>query len=186
MEPQTMRSIEELRRLAAIGTTRPLPLKKDVKAAKRARAEQRRLARIPRGAVTKTVDYGKRNKMLAHIGFQSYAEYLASPLWAKIRRRVFARGWECYVCEEPSTCIHHDSYDMDTLLGKSLAWLFPLCAECHHQIEFDDVTHRKLLPEETRRRLRELRASRTGEDPEFEERQTSTGKEYVFYYPRSY
>lgn len=79
--------------------------------------------------------------LLQSLGFDSYSAYLASPLWRSIRRRVYeAKGRVCLACEiNAADDIHHDRYDRDTLMGRTLKHLRPLCRHCH------EVVHRDTL-----------------------------------------
>lgn len=72
------------------------------------------------------------------LGYASYAEYLKSPLWSRIRREVLWRdGSECRICRAGTRIVHHQSYDVDTLLGKRNDRLVALCDNCHHKAHFD-------------------------------------------------
>lgn len=70
---------------------------------------------------------------LKSIGFGCYADYLASPLWASIRSRVYAsKGRMCLDCKmRRATQIHHRQYDLETLKGDTLNYLVPICRQCH-------------------------------------------------------
>jgi hypothetical protein len=72
---------------------------------------------------------------LKSIGFDSYAEYLKSPLWASIRSRVYAsKGRMCLDCKtRRATQIHHRQYDLTTLKGDTLNYLVPVCRQCHRE-----------------------------------------------------
>lgn len=78
-------------------------------------------------------------ELLRSLGFGSYSEYLASPLWRSIRQRVYeAKGRVCVSCEiNAAEDIHHDRYDRDTLVGKTLKYLRPLCRHCHEIVHGD-------------------------------------------------
>lgn len=77
-----------------------------------------------------------RSKILQSIGFDSYRDYLASPLWQAIRRLVFAvKGQKCCLCGKQALQVHHRRYDRQTLLGAVLTWLEPICVKCHRIIE---------------------------------------------------
>ena len=71
--------------------------------------------------------------VLAELGFRNYAEYLASPLWRSIRQRVYeAKGDDCQVCGVSRAVeINHERYDRNTLTGKTLKYLVPVCRHCH-------------------------------------------------------
>lgn len=82
--------------------------------------------------------YDDRNYHLSQLGFADYLAYLESPLWKRIRASVWvAKGRNCYLCNSPAKAVHHYRYDRDTLAGNNLAYLFPLCEECHNVIEYD-------------------------------------------------
>jgi hypothetical protein len=90
--------------------------------------------------------YSKRDDVLKRLGYGSYEEYLASPLWISIRRRAFDKhGRRCVGCKRAATCIHHCSYDEKTLLGESLDRLLPLCGSCHERIEFSKHGRKRSL-----------------------------------------
>lgn len=81
--------------------------------------------------------YQVRDKILAELGFSSYKDYLASDLWAAIRQTVFsAKSHYCTLCRRFAGEVHHSFYDLDTLRGKKLDYLHPICHQCHHAIEF--------------------------------------------------
>jgi 5-methylcytosine-specific restriction endonuclease McrA len=85
--------------------------------------------------------YIERNKLLEKLGYPTYQEYLASPLWAVVRARVMQRdGWACRLCSEGkrgkgSLQVHHSCYDKATLLGWSLKHLYTICRKCHDNLE---------------------------------------------------
>lgn len=84
-------------------------------------------------------DYKSRHNWLSKIGFSSYKEYLASPLWKEIRKKVYkAKGCNCYLCGAQATELHHNRYHMNDLLGKKLKFINPICRDCHEKIEFDE------------------------------------------------
>lgn len=128
---------------------------KDKRAQRVARRLARRAARetsnpLPplNPSLTHAEFYGERRRALRKMGFPSYAVYLASPLWARIRARVFALDEGlCRLCQEPATEIHHTNYDRHTLKGRSLRHLHALCHGCHERVEFDDD------PEKRQRRV---------------------------------
>jgi hypothetical protein len=92
-------------------------------------------------------NYSGRDDWLRLMGFQSYREYLASPLWSEVRKRVFYfKGRICYLCGKAATQVHHTRYHKNDLSGRKLKFLFPICGECHSEIEFDiDGEGRKKL-----------------------------------------
>lgn len=84
------------------------------------------------------LSYVGRNAVLKQLGFASYQDYLASPLWQEIRQRVFAqKGRDCYLCGRPACQVHHERYTAKALRGKRTRHLWPICPDCHRGIEFD-------------------------------------------------
>lgn len=81
--------------------------------------------------------YGKRNQLLESIGYDTYAEYLASELWSTIRTRRLEQTPNCEVCGVDAQCVHHLRYTIDVMMGHNLKPLVPLCHNCHEEIEFD-------------------------------------------------
>lgn len=81
--------------------------------------------------------YRRKNKRLKWLGYSSYQEYLLSPEWKEIRRRVLARdNFECVACGAAADCVHHNGYHTAALTGRSLDALFSLCNDCHEYVEF--------------------------------------------------
>lgn len=81
--------------------------------------------------------YAYRQEVLNRNGFASYADYLASDLWADIRRRVLERdGGCCVICSKTASQVHHTSYGDVTIRGERLDKLFSLCGSCHVGVEF--------------------------------------------------
>jgi hypothetical protein len=91
--------------------------------------------------------YLDRSAVLRQIGFNSYADYLASELWAKIRIKVFAtHDGKCRLCDRKATEVHHFRYSKSVLLGKSFGMnLVPLCRLCHEKVEVDDTGKKRTL-----------------------------------------
>ena len=81
--------------------------------------------------------YYKRNNLIQKMGFDDYADYLRSHLWAGIRAKVLALENRCRICKDWATCVHHTNYEKDTLTGKNLSGLVPLCFSCHQAGEID-------------------------------------------------
>ena len=81
--------------------------------------------------------YDRRNAILLEMGFASYAEYLESELWRKIRRTVLCDGNACLVCGKPANQVHHTKYTLANLSGESLEGMVPICRDCHQTIEFN-------------------------------------------------
>lgn len=83
--------------------------------------------------------YSERDKMLLELGFPSYSAYLASELWQSIRTRVFKqRGRECFGCGKFAVSVHHNKYTRDNLSGRRISNLFPVCHQCHKDVELKD------------------------------------------------
>lgn len=80
--------------------------------------------------------YIVRRTALNHLGFKDYGEYLASPLWAKIRKMVLRRdNCHCIVCGGLATQVHHRRYDRQTLAGEQIRHLYSACSDCHEAAE---------------------------------------------------
>lgn len=79
--------------------------------------------------------YAQRDSVLRQMGY----DYLASPLWASIRRRIF-RVCDICPCGDRATEIHHRTYKRRYLegRGKIHQFLVPVCRSCHQRIEVDD------------------------------------------------
>lgn len=115
--------------------------------------------------------YRRRNKVLAGLGFASYEEYLASPLWAAIReRKLAAEGRRCFACGKVATQVHHGDYREPTLAGPTAgitgrpeAWtnwlaqaeLYAVCATDHEWAE--RFLGEKLPPATATKRLKNRR-----------------------------
>ena len=82
--------------------------------------------------------YARRNRFLREMGFQNYAAYLDSPLWASIRFRILLNKKHrklCLYCGHTAVCVHHRKYTRANLRGLSLAHLVPVCSACHEAAE---------------------------------------------------
>jgi hypothetical protein len=89
--------------------------------------------------------YRRRAVNLAKLGFASYAAYLRSDLWRKIRMRVLAKHRHvCKRCKGRATQVHHRKYVMKAMTGENLGLLIPLCGPCHEFCEWDG--NRKTMP----------------------------------------
>lgn len=81
--------------------------------------------------------YQSRAWFLKKLGFKSYRDYLASPIWQRVREKVFrVKGRQCALCSREATQIHHNRYHEADLLGRKLKYIHPICGKCHEQIEF--------------------------------------------------
>lgn len=97
---------------------------------------------------TRPQDYDRRNRFLKIIGFNSYKHYLKSEMWKTIRGMVLKLDdGRCVVCGKPATNVHHNSYEMDVLIGKDLRQLMSLCRYHHKEAEFDERAKKRELPE---------------------------------------
>jgi hypothetical protein len=72
--------------------------------------------------------------MLRALGYETYGQYLASPHWADVRARFWARekNRRCAGCRKPASEIHHKTYRR--LGGEYLRDLVAVCHECHRDI----------------------------------------------------
>lgn len=97
-------------------------------------------------------EYEERDQLLRGLGFPSYQDYLNSPLWKAIRRRVLGkRGSQCLLCGVTATTVHHTEYSVATLRGKKTNTLVPLCRTCHELAEFGTGGSKVPLAEANRR-----------------------------------
>jgi len=80
--------------------------------------------------------YKRRDESLLTMGFLTYAAYLESPLWKSIRKLVLERCGKCCACGLNASQVHHTTYAMAVLEGTDIGGLLPICAACHHRIEF--------------------------------------------------
>lgn len=108
--------------------------------------------------------YEQRVMSLRALRFYSYLDYLKSTLWARIRKITYAiKGRECFLCGDPACVLHHNSYDYDTLSGRSIQRITPLCENYHERIEFDS-TGKKVDVRDACERFLLLRCARLGCD----------------------
>lgn len=88
--------------------------------------------------------YQGRAYWLASLGFASYAEYLASPLWQAARAKAMRRAkGQCCCCGGRASQVHHSRYHKNDLLGKTTKYLHAICGTCHHAAEFQWRTGKK-------------------------------------------
>jgi hypothetical protein len=89
--------------------------------------------------------YAHRGQVLKSLGYPTYADYLASPIWATIRAGAFARyNSRCQLCPNRAEVVHHLDYAAATLKGRRPTSLVALCHTCHHGVEFDGERKRSL------------------------------------------
>jgi hypothetical protein len=82
-------------------------------------------------------NYKERNEILYLLGFDSYADYLLSPIWADIRNEVLAREPQCQICRvTKSTEAHHRQYTKQNLMKAIFCDMVACCRYCHNKIEF--------------------------------------------------
>ena len=82
--------------------------------------------------------YVSRGFWLSQLGYKTYAKYLASEQWKDIRARALeTHGYDCYLCGERATEVHHLRYHKNDLIGRRLKFLKPICRACHYEIEFE-------------------------------------------------
>lgn len=95
--------------------------------------------------------YKQRNESLKKLGFNSYKEYLSSPLWKGIRLKVMDRENNiCQICHiTKAEHIHHHNYAYKTLRGdkRKLRHLVAICKNCHEKAEFLDNSLKATLPQ---------------------------------------
>jgi hypothetical protein len=100
--------------------------------------------------------YAQRNVLLKEIGFSSYQSYLKSELWQTIRLMALNRdAYKCF-CGAKATEVHHQSYNIEVLIRKSLKSLISVCRKHHKLAEFDRIGDKRDL-KNTRRKMRNLR-----------------------------
>lgn len=82
--------------------------------------------------------YKERDRLIAELGFDTYAEYISSELWLTIRKRVLDRdGWHCRFCgQRGSGIVHHIQYTKGNLSGSHLKHMVTVCSCCHRKVEF--------------------------------------------------
>lgn len=88
---------------------------------------------------SKTTYRQQLEDVLRRLGFETYEDYLSSPLWHKIRHRVMLR--DEFACQSPwhnklsfklpKLEVHHKIYDYDTMSGNILNGLVTICRACH-------------------------------------------------------
>lgn len=82
--------------------------------------------------------YAERMRNLLSIGFNCYADYLASDLWKGIRDGCLETArYRCGMCGNKAVTAHHKSYQVDVLLGRRPDLLVATCHDCHRIIERD-------------------------------------------------
>lgn len=113
--------------------------------------QQRRPAWLVRNESIKRQErykpYWDRNALLKQLGYASYGEYLDSPLWKDIRRKVLKEQPNCASCRRRAYVVHHMEYSKAVLLGEDTRPLKALCRVCHDQCEFGPRRRKRGLGE---------------------------------------
>jgi hypothetical protein len=81
--------------------------------------------------------YIRREKSLMSLGFRTYREYLASPLWRTIRLEILKRDKFRCRCGDRATQVHHTSYSFYVMRGDRPGRLISVCDKCHVNAEFN-------------------------------------------------
>jgi hypothetical protein len=69
------------------------------------------------------------------LGFQTYQDYLASPLWRRIKaEELLKAGRRCAACKSETGIVHHRDYRPRVLLGDDRSALVVLCEPCHTEV----------------------------------------------------
>ena len=85
---------------------------------------------VPQALGSKAEERAKRRKKKK----DSYAQYLESSQWKKIRRRALDRDkHKCLACGQKAEHVHHIRYPKN-LGEEKMEWLYSLCASCHNEI----------------------------------------------------
>lgn len=98
---------------------------------------RKRRRRRFRPRLTSNEFYGVREASVRALGFLTYGDYLASRLWNDVRN-CFLRemGWECQLCGDEATQVHHQWYGVEDLMGTRFDFLVAVCRTCHEKVEF--------------------------------------------------
>jgi hypothetical protein len=92
--------------------------------------------------------YHERNELLKDMGYPSYAHYLRSPTWARIRTETLKRNnFTCFRCSQRAQTAHHLNYSKNTLLGLNKGSIVAICFDCHRQIEHKDSGRKATIRE---------------------------------------
>ena len=82
-------------------------------------------------------DQQKANPDLFAVPFspdEGYPEYLASPLWASIRKRIRAANPICVGCNRYASEVHHRDYRPRVMRGEDVTPLVSICPPCHRKV----------------------------------------------------
>lgn len=106
------------------------------------------------------------NELVRSLGFERFDEYLASPLFAAVRARVFEeRGEACVRCSNPATEVHFAKHTRATLSGRSLDDLYPVCRDCSAKSKARPDGSKTTLAEATRFVVHSSSPQAAGEGP---------------------
>lgn len=154
---------QEARKNAPLGATKK-ERKRNAKSRRLARAKLINTGNPPLSKKKQIIgtlyEYRERNLLLKFMGYQTYANYLASKQWWVIRNRVIVRDkGRCQICPRPADQVHHLDYSPATLTGDNDSALVSLCGHCHGKIEFD-CKGKKCSLSAAQRRYQELKGMR--------------------------
>jgi hypothetical protein len=80
----------------------------------------------------------QRNFVLKAYGYENYATYLRSELWASIRAKVLKNARCVCGCGQRANQVHHKVYSEANILGVTLDGLVAINRGCHYEIEFSE------------------------------------------------
>lgn len=83
-----------------------------------------------------------RWRTVRYLGFRDYDDYLQSDLWAGIRDKTLVVFRRCRGCGKTATTIHLNGHGVETILGDNPAAIYPVCHECHRDINFRGTARR--------------------------------------------
>ena len=109
------------------------------------------------------IDTTMRDEVLLRMGFRSFGHYLASPLWRRIKSRVFTRyHGKCVVCGNKANQTHFARHHHEVFVGHRLGQIKLLCRPCREAGEWSP-DNRLMDVEEFNERL-ELFKAPTGRE----------------------
>jgi len=90
--------------------------------------------------------YRDRGEILAEMGFTSYAAYVSSPLWRRIRREAMERSKHlCDACRREARHVYLLDFEPATLNGDQPASVATICELCIAKAQFSDDGKRNIL-----------------------------------------